>query len=182
MFPHLSKKLPAEKHTHCAHLPPVHTHPTSVPLRLINKSKILPALLSQTTICSLWDMDSFLCSSVVLPGVSLPSKDALLHHRMLKLTKTVPWWNTSFTPSLFSVRLLAPLSHLSFFFCSKWSSRKYRQWISGTVLNNLLNKRKKIQEGMVLADCNFFHCCSVSTRNRWLRSPVKYQIISTIFC
>lgn len=70
LFPRLSKKLPTEKHTHCAHLPPVHTHPTSVPLRLINKSKILPALLSQITICSLWDMDSFLCSSVVLPGVT----------------------------------------------------------------------------------------------------------------
>lgn len=36
----------------------IYTHPSSVPLRLVNQSRILPAVLSQTSICSLWDVDS----------------------------------------------------------------------------------------------------------------------------
>ena len=54
---------PPKTDTHCTNLSPKYTHPSSVPLRLINKSKVLPAVLSQTTICSLWDSRQCCCSS-----------------------------------------------------------------------------------------------------------------------
>lgn len=108
LFFHLSKNCPLETHRCCAHLLPVHTQNSTVRLRLINKSKILPALLSQTTICSMWDVDSAWC--IVYPA-RMPC--------FITGCYSLPKLHPGGTHVLPHFCLLASLPHLSFSFCKK---------------------------------------------------------------
>lgn len=152
---------PLTKLTHCTSSSPKYAHPSSVPLRLINKSKGFEQQCSPrlpSVPCGI------LHSAVVLLGVLLPGLDALLHHRTLQLfTKTAPQRNRCLTPS--------PAIHsLIFFFLQKvkvdeieaTEEKCVDKWGKQTV-----RLEEKRQQSMELADLNFF-CCG------FCRQPTEF--------